>query len=140
YMPDDAVEAIVSFWKENRSNAVAGFVGLDAYQDGKVVGTELPGHLKSSKLFDLYAKHGVTGDKKLVYRSSLTRQYPYPLFPDEKYVGLAYKYYLLDRDYDLLLLNKVLCHVEYLPDGSSRNMLLQYRRNPNGFAFYRKSL
>ena len=96
--------------------------------------------MSTSTLFDLYYKHGVTGDKKLVYRSELTRKYPYPVFEGEKYVGLAYKYYKLDQEYEMLLLNKVLCCVEYLPDGSSINMLKQYRRNPQGFSFYRKEL
>ena len=40
----------------------------------------------------------------------------------------------------MILLNEVLCCVEYLEDGSSLNMLNQYRKNPRGFAFYRKEL
>ncbi|OBZ12310.1 glycosyltransferase family A protein [Bacillus sp. FJAT-26390] len=140
YMPDDAIEHIVTFWNQNRSDKVCGFVGLDAYTDGSIVGSELPEELVSSTLFDLYHKHGVTGDKKLVYLTSLTKLYPYPLFEGEKYVGLDYKYHLLNQQYELLLLNEVLCHVEYLPDGSSRNMLMQYRKNPKGFAFYRQAL
>ncbi|MBD2872046.1 glycosyltransferase family 2 protein [Paenibacillus arenilitoris] len=140
YMPDDAVEQIVSFWAEHGSERFCGFAGLDAHTDGRLVGSPFPEQLRSSTLFDLYYKHGVTGDKKLVYRTELTKRHPYPLFEGEKYVGLAYKYYLLDREYELLLLNEVLCHVEYLADGSSRNMLHQYRRNPKGFAFYRKAL
>jgi hypothetical protein len=47
---------------------------------------------------------------------------------------------MLDREYEMILLNEVLCCVEYLPDGSSLNMLKQYRKNPKGFAFYRKEL
>src|SRR5690606_28493570 len=64
----------------------------------------------------------------------------YPLFENEKYVGLAYKYFMLDQEYEMLLMNEVLCNVEYLQDGSSLNMFHQYRRNPRGFAFYRKEL
>lgn len=140
YMPDDAVEHIVTFWSEHGTDEVCGLVGLDAYTDGRLVGTDLPQHISRSTLFDLYQKHGISGDKKLVYRSELTKRYPYPLFEGENYVGLAYKYHLLDQDYELLLMNEVLVHVEYLPDGSSRNMLHQYRKNPQGFAFYRKAL
>jgi len=140
YMPDDAVEKIVTFWKMYGSGRVCGIAGLDSYTDGTIVGTSFPDGLRVSTLYDLYHKHGVTGDKKLVYRSELTRRYPYPLFEGEKYVGLAYKYHMLDREYPLLLLNEVLCRVEYLPDGSTRNMLKQYRNNPRGFAFYRKQL
>ncbi|KIL49349.1 beta-glycosyltransferase [Jeotgalibacillus soli] len=140
YMPDNAVEKILTFWERYGSNKVAGLIGLDAYTDQSIIGTKFPQQIKHSTLFDLYEKHGVTGDKKLVYRTELTRQYPYPLFTNERYVGLDYKYHMIGKQYEMLLMNEVLCCVEYLPDGSSRNMLNQYRKNPKGFAFYRKEL
>lgn len=140
HMPNHAVEKIVSFWKEFGNDKVSGMIGLDSYNDDKIIGTKLPSNLTTSTLFDLYYKHDVTGDKKLVYRSDLTRKYPYPIFQNERYVGLAYKYYMLDKEYELLLFNEILCCVEYLPDGSSLNMFNQYRKNPRGFAFYRKEL
>lgn len=140
YMPDDAIEKILCFWSRYGSDKVSGLIGLDSYTNQEIIGTTLPAGLQTSTLFDLYAKHGVTGDKKLVYRTELTKYYPYPIFENEKYVGLAYKYYKLDQDYELLLMNEVLCVVEYLEDGSSLNMLRQYRKNPKGFAFYRKEL
>lgn len=140
YMPDDAVEKIITFWDQYGSDSVSGLIGLDSYTDGKIIGSRLPEQLTQSTLFDLYYKHGVSGDKKVVYRTELTKKFPYPLFENERYVGLAYKYYMLDQHYEMLLMNEVLCIVEYLPDGSSLNMLKQYRKNPKGFAFYRKEL
>lgn len=140
YMPIDAVEKIISLWKTHGSKNVSGIIGLDANVEGKIIGSNLPSNLKTATLFDLYYRHGVSGDKKLVYRTDLTKHFPYPVFENEKYVGLAYKYYKLDQRYEMLLLNEVLCCVEYLPDGSSLNMLQQYRKNPKGFAFYRKEL
>jgi glycosyltransferase involved in cell wall biosynthesis len=140
YMPDQAVERILAFWREHGSEQVSGIVGLDSDTQGNIIGTPMPEGLRTSTLFHLYQEHGVTGDKKLVYRTELTKKYPYPLFDGERYVGLAYKYFKLDEHYELLLMNEVLCCVEYLPDGSSLNMFKQYRRNPKGFAFYRKEL
>ncbi|MFS0764139.1 glycosyltransferase family 2 protein [Peribacillus phoenicis] len=140
YMADGAAESILSFWRKHGNENVSGIAALDATIDHQIIGSRLPEKLKSSTLFDLYNKYGVTGDKKLVYRTELTKQYPYPVFKNEKYVGLAYKYYMLDKKYELLLMNEVLCHVEYLPDGSSRNMYNQYLKNPRGFSFYRKEL
>lgn len=140
YMPDDAVDKIIKFWTVNGSNKVSGIIALDSHTNGQIIGSKLPEHLKKSTLFDLYDKHGVTGDKKLVYRTEVSKKYPYPIFKGEKYVGLAYKYFKLDEEYEMLLFNEVLCCVEYLEDGSSRNMLKQYRKNPKGFAFYRKEL
>ena len=95
--------------------------------------------MKETTLSSFYAKGG-KGDKKLVYRTEIIKQYPeYPIFEGEKYVGLAYKYMLIDQDYSLLTLNKPLVVVEYQQDGSSMNMYRQYWNNPKGFAFYRKT-
>ncbi|WP_379137782.1 glycosyltransferase family 2 protein [Paenibacillus sp. sgz500958] len=140
YMPDDAVEKIISFWREKGSEEVSGFIALDSYFNGDIIGNLLPENLEKATLFDLYYKHGVWGDKKLVYRTAVIKDYPYPLFEGENYVGLAYKWFWLDTHFELLILNEVLCCVEYLDDGSTRNMFRQYRKNPRGFAFYRTEL
>ncbi|UVI31524.1 glycosyltransferase family 2 protein [Paenibacillus spongiae] len=139
YMSDDAVEKIINFWKQYGTEKAAGIVGLDASPDGRIIGTRMPGNCKESTLSDLYEKHKVKGDKKLVYRSELTRQCPpYPIFPGEKYCPLSYKYILIDQQHPLLIMNDVLCIVEYLPDGSSMNIIKQYKNNPRGFTFFRK--
>ncbi|MBT2699461.1 glycosyltransferase family 2 protein [Bacillus sp. ISL-40] len=138
YMPDDAVEKITEFWKNFGSGRFAGIVGLDASPDGRVIGTKMPENLNKSTLSNLYAKQQVKGDKKLVYRSELTRKSPpYPIFPGEKYCPLSYKYILIDQEYPLLILNEILCFVEYLPDGSSMNIINQYKKNPKSFSFFR---
>lgn len=139
FMPDDAVENIVSFWKEKGSDKYAGIVGLDQVESGEIIGTEFPKEMTETTLQDFYLKGG-KGDKKLVYRTDVITKYPpYPLFEGERYVGLAYKYMLIDQDYTLLTLNKPLVTVEYQADGSSYNMFKQYWRNPKGFTFYRKA-
>ena len=103
-----------------------------------IIGSELPRNRTEIRLGEFYANGG-TGDKKLIYRTEVMRRYPpYPTFPGEKYVSLAYKYQLADQDYPLLILNEIVCIVEYQTDGSSCNMFHQYRRNPRGFAFVRK--
>ncbi len=86
-----------------------------------------------------YYAGGGKGDKKLVYRTDIIRKYPpYPEFPNEKYVALAAKYRLIDRDYKLAVLNRVLCHVTYLEDGSSHTIWKQYAKNPRGFLYWRQ--
>ena len=138
YMPDDAVEKIITFWKEHGSEEYAGIIGLDQAINGGIIGSCFPDDLKETTLMGFYDKGG-TGDKKLVYRTSIINQYPeYPIFEEERYVGLAYKYHLIDQDYKLLVMNEVLCMVEYQMEGSSMNMYQQYWNNPKGWSFYRK--
>ena len=139
YMPDDAVEKIVTFWKQYSSDKVAGMVGLDADFNGKLIGTRFDDNNLLIRLSRFYNQGG-KGDKKLVYRTDIITQYPeYPIFKGEKYVSLGYKYELIEQDYPMLSLNEVLVNVEYRPDGSSMNMFRQYIKNPQGFAFIRKS-
>ncbi len=139
YMPIDAVKDIITFWNNNRINKYAGFIGLDQREDGSIIGTSFPSEMKETTLMNFYAKGG-TGDKKLVYRTDIIKQYPeYPLFAGERYVGLAYKYMLIDQDYKMLTLNKPLVTVEYQADGSSNMMWKQYWNNPRSFAFFRKT-
>ena len=137
YMTDDAVEKIVEFWKKNKRKDLAGFVALDSYEDGEIIGTKFPEGLKETTYFDIYHKYNVKGDKKFIYRSELTKNYQYPIFRGEKYVSLAYKYAKIDSEYKLALMNEVVCIVQYMEDGSSLNMIRQYRKNPRGFAFIR---
>ena len=94
--------------------------------------------MKDTTLGGYYAAGGA-GDKKLIYRTDVINSVSdYPVFPGEKYVGLAYKYLLVDQKYKLFVLNDAVCEVEYQADGSSRNMWKQYLQNPQGFAFLRK--
>jgi len=137
YMPDDAVEKIIKFWQAKGNEKYAGMVGLDITAEGKIIGTPFPESLKETTLSDFYTRGG-KGDKKLIYRTDVINSYPeYPIFKGEKFVPLDYKYLLVDQDYKLLTINEGLVVVEYMPDGSTKNIFKQYRKNPQGFAFAR---
>lgn len=138
YMTDDAVEKIINKWKQEKNNDVAGIIALDVYKNGKVIGSMLPTDKQVISTDEFY-ENGGTGDKKFIYCTEIINKYPeYPVFKNEKYVSLAYKYRLISQKYKMLIMNEPVCIVEYQEDGSSKNMLQQYVRNPKGFAFIRK--
>lgn len=139
YMPDNAVQLIIDCWNKNKNKGYAGIIALDfADSTKKVIGKELPTYKESITLMGYY-NNGGFGDKKLIYRTDIIKATPpYPVFDNEKYVALAYKYHLIDEKYELKILNECVCIVDYQMDGSSTNMYRQYVRNPKGFAFWRK--
>ena len=47
---------------------------------------------------------------------------------------------IIDRDFKVLCFNEVFCVVDYQQDGSTLNILKQYKKNPKGFAHQRKVL
>lgn len=137
-MPPDAVELILNKWASVKDRGYAGLIALDADFDGNVIGKGFSEGMEETTLSGYYAGGG-SGDKKLVYRTDVIKSVPpYPVFEGEKYVALAYKYRLIDQQYKLAVLDRVICEVEYQPDGHSTGMWREYLRSPKGFAAWRK--
>ncbi len=133
----DAVQIIFDAWQRVKDQGYAGLLALDAEFNGTLIGRGFPEGLTSTTLGDYY-RNGGRGDKKLILRTDVVRQYPpYPTFEGERFVPLGSLYTMIDRDYALSVLNEVVCLVEYMPDSSTNNMLRQYYRNPKGFRYGR---
>ena len=133
----DAVQIIYDAWQRVKDQGYAGLLALDAEFGGKLIGKGFPEGLTSTTLGDYY-RNGGAGDKKLILRTDVVRQYPpYPTFEGERFVPLGSMYTMIDRDYELSVLDEVVCLVEYMPDSSTNNMIRQYYRNPNGFRYGR---
>lgn len=137
-LADGAVSTILNKWEEVKEKGYAGLIGLDADVYGRIIGKGFSENLTETTLSEYYASGG-SGDKKLVYRTDIMKKYPpYPVFEREKYVPLSYKYLLCDQEYKLAVINRIICVVDYQPDGSSATMWKQYLMNPNGFSVIRK--
>ena len=133
-----AVSKIKRTWNQVREKGYAGLIALDADFSGNLIGKGFPDGMQDTTLGGYYAAGG-SGDKKLIYRTDVINSVsPYPVFSGEKYVGLVYKYTLVDQKYRLFVLNDIICEVEYQADGSTGTMWKQYLQNPRGFAFLRK--
>ena len=139
FMPANGVELILKQWSEVKDKPhLAGIIGLDADKSGKILGTKLPEGIEEATLYDLHHKYKVTGDKKLILRTAVVREFPpYPIYKDERLVPLGTLYLQIDQKYKYKCANEVYCIVEYLEDGSSRNILKQYKRSPRGFLYSR---
>ena len=133
-----AVEHILAKWEQVKGCGYAGIIALDSDFDGNVIGKGFPEGMTETTVIGYYSAGG-SGDKKLIYRTEIIKKYPpYPVFEGEKYVSLAYKYRLIDQTFKMAVLNEVVCHVEYQPDGSTGTMWRQYLKNPKGWMFWRK--
>ncbi len=140
WVAEGAVGKIVEFWKNNKRTDIAGIISLNADTNGKIVGTKPPDELKICHYVEYWKKYHATGDKKLIYRSDLTRLYPYPEFPGEKFYPASYKFVLLDQDYKMLVLNQVTCIVDYNEDSMTYQKYAQYKACCRGFSHYRNAM
>lgn len=135
YMPDDAVEKVLKFWKKCGSDKVAGIVGLDFYTNDEVIGDYLPNQ-KTINLIDLLiGKYKIkNGDRTNVVRTELYKKYaPMKVYPGEKNFNPHYMHLQISKDYDFLVLNENLRYIEYQANGMSNSILRQYKNSPNSF-------
>lgn len=137
WMTDDAIDVILDFWENNKSDEYAGIIGLDVDKSFKIVGDYLP-NVKSINPVLLLANH-CRGDKKYVVRSDLYKKVaPMPVFDNEKNFNPHYMILKLSKQYKFLILNQPLCIVDYQEDGMSANIYKQYLDSPNSFVELRK--
>lgn len=136
WMTDDAVEKIIDFWYHNGNEKYSGIISQNISSKGELIGSSFP-NIVSCKYSDLFGKYKVKGDKKIVLRSDLSKLNPFPEFLGEKFYPASYKYYLLDKDYEMLLMNEYTCVVDYNEDSMTYDKFAQYKFCANGFSHYR---
>lgn len=139
YLTDDCIESVLKYWDENKSDNIAGIIGLDIYKNGDVIGGNLPDVKTINPIMLLAAKE--KGDRKYVVRNDCYRDvYPMPVFEGEKNFNPHYMILKMCKQYEFLVLNKPLCVVDYQLDGMSANIFKQYVNSPKSFAELRKAI
>ena len=134
---DNALETILKYWKKYENNReIAGMGYLSIYENGEVIGTKFPKDEMIATQFDIYNKYKVKGDKGLMFRTKILKQFPFPVFKGEKFTTEAVVYNRISEKYKMLYINEKIEIKEYQGDGltSKYNELLM--RNPQGQALY----
>jgi glycosyltransferase involved in cell wall biosynthesis len=133
-LAENAIEFIKFEWKKKQGD-VAGIVAYKCNLDtGELLSTEFP-KIGLTKLGDIY-RLGFVGETALVYRVDILQKCLYPNIPGEFYMPDSYVYENIDRDYDLIVLPKILEICRYMSDGTSVNMYKTHKNNPIGYAKY----
>lgn len=140
WMVDDAVSIIVEFWKLYKSDRYAGIIAQNITKEKKLVSSSFPKAVSECTISEFRDKYNIKGDAKLIYRSELTKLFPYPEFEGEKFYPPSYKFRLLDLNYKMLILAKPVCVVDYNGDSMTYNKFEQYRSCCNGFSHYRNEM
>ena len=90
--------------------------------------------------FDIYHKLNVTGDKLIVLKTSVAKEYYFPLIKGEKFIPEALIFNRISNKYNFLCRNIIAAHKEYLQGGYSNNYFNLVKRNPKGNMLYFKEL
>lgn len=136
-LKDNAVETIINFWnqyvKKHNLSSISGIISYRVFPSGKLVGNKLPSYVTKCKLRECVSKYHSRGDKVVIYRTEIFKQYRYPKFENEKFLGESYVFNQIDDCYDMLVMDEALYVFDYQSDGLSQKFRKLYRDNPIGF-------
>lgn len=120
---DDAVESILKIHKRYRSqNNICGYAFLRAFPDGKVNGKKFDVDEKIGSYIDVRVNGDDTGaDKAEVFKTHCLKEFPFPEYPNEKFLGEDLVWVRMARKYEMVHINKAIYVGNYLEDGLTNN-------------------
>ena len=120
---DDAVESILKIHKKYRSqNNICGYAFLRAFPDGKINGQKFDVNEKIGSYIDVRVNGDDTGaDKAEVFKTHCLKEFPFPEYPNEKFLGEDLVWVRMARKYEMVHINKAIYVGNYLEDGLTNN-------------------
>ena len=120
---DDAVESILKIHKKYRSqNNICGYAFLRAFPDGKINGKKFDVDERIGSYIDVRVNGDDTGaDKAEVFKTHCLKEFPFPEYPNEKFLGEDLVWVRMARKYEMVHINKAIYVGNYLEDGLTNN-------------------
>ena len=113
---------------------------LKRNERGNISGRKFPENFMRTDMFSLYFRENMTGEKCLVFKTSVRKKYHHEIECNEKFITESRMYNKMDLDYDILCINDVLEIGDYKKDGYTKNYLEYFRKAPNGYYEYFREL
>ena len=130
----NAVETVLRYHRryEDETN-LCGYAFLRAYPDGKINGKEfLPDEKVASYIEARINSDDTSADKAEVFRTSCLKEFPFPEYPGEKFLGEDIVWVRMARKYMMVHVNKAIYIGNYLEDGLTKNRRLHNIKSPVG--------
>ena len=107
---DDAVESILKIRKKYKSqNKICGYAFLRVFPDGKVNGKKFDVDEKIGSYIDVRVNGDDTGaDKAEVFKTHCLKEFPFPEYPNEKFLGEDLVWVRMARKYEMVHINKAI--------------------------------
>ncbi len=139
YFTKDAFKIIKEVWEQNKDRKdIYGLCFLKYDTNGNNMGKMLK--KQKTTMFNLYFKEGETGEKAIVFYSNVRKKYQYILEKEERFSTEARMYHKMDKNYQMICINKPIMICEYQQEGYTKNIIKQFKENPYGYYEYFKEI
>lgn len=131
----DAVKTINEYSEkyEDKSYNLCGFSFLRQYPDGKINGNKFPEDEWVVSYIEARINSGDnTSDKAEVFYTHCLKEFPFPEFKSEKFLGEDIVWLRMARKYNMVHINKAIYISDYLEDGLTQNRRKHNINSPIG--------
>lgn len=133
YLKEDCIEIVLKKWNKYDKNKKIGCLSfLKVFPNNKVIGKTYEESEIISNHIDFRYNRSLLGDMCEVFRSSVLKKYPFPVFENEKFLSEAIVWNKIAYDYDTVYINYPIYVANYLEDGLTSNSLKLRYNNPIG--------
>lgn len=141
YLTENACNVIEKSIKRYKDiEGIYALVFLKYTTAGQNMGNQFIKDGYKSKMFDLYFKEKIIGEKALLYNAKIRKKFQYELENDEKFITEARMQHKMDLKYDVICINKPIMICEYKSDGYTKNISKVFMQNPYGYFKYFKEI
>lgn len=116
-----------------------GYLVVDK-KTNEIVGTPYPHNPLLCSYYEMMHQYKVQGDKQLMFKTKIIKEYPFPVQQGEKFITEAVVYNRISSKYKMLFINERAALVQYNEDGYSKNFWKIAYTNPQGWRLYYQEL
>ncbi len=136
YLIEDAISILRKTYTSQKDDSIAGIVALKSYINGEIIGQHMPNNLLYANTYELSDVYKCGGDKSMIYRTDILKQYPYPVIDNEKFITECVVFDQIAKKYKMFLLDTSLTVCEYQDNGLTSNIVKIMINNPTGYKIY----
>lgn len=113
-----------------------GFIAYKSNSKNELLSKMFPPKIEKCSILDLSKTYHCEGEFSIIIRSDIARNYKFPVFKNEKFIGENVIYDRISEKYRFKLINKIATICEYQEDGLTNNYTDLMKQNPSGFCLY----
>lgn len=130
----DAIETILKYHHQYSGDGrLCGYVFLRQFPDGKINGKTFESNEMIANYIDARINANDTmADKAEVFITKCLKEFPFPEYSNEKFLGEDLVWIRMARKYDMVHINKVIYVGDYIEDGLTQNRRKHNIESPVG--------
>ncbi len=136
-LTNNAVNLILTKWDKYKDNKkLCGMVFKKKFLNGN----EVSENFSDEEFIENYNRYvinkNIKGDKAEVFKSSIIKNYSYPEYNNEKFIGEGVLWSKISHKYDMVFFNQFIYICDYLEDGLTKSGRRMRVNNPQGGMFH----